>query len=70
MLSASSAPASEESKLHEAIKQAFRSMDEDIIQAAVHSDVAECKFGGTTALMALICGRVRRHHTHIYYFYC
>ena len=70
MFSASSAPASEESKLHEAIKQAFRRMDEEIIQAAVHSDVAECKVGGTTALMALICGRVRRNHTRMCCVYC
>ena len=58
MFQASDKPAAENTELHEALKRTFKALDEEITQAALASDVKECHFGGTTALMALINDRV------------
>ena len=55
---ASDKPAADNTELHEALKCTFKALDEEITQAALASDVKECHFGGTTALMALISDRV------------
>ena len=51
-------PASENKELLEVIERTFKQLDDEIAEAALASDIKECQFGGTTALMALISGRV------------
>ena len=60
MFSDDGKPASENQELPEAIKRTFKQLDDDIAQAALASEIKECQFGGTTALMALINGRLSR----------
>ena len=56
-------PACENQELLEIIERTFKQLDDEIAQAALASEIKECQFGGTTALMALICGRVRTADT-------
>jgi hypothetical protein len=47
--------------IHEAIKRSFKALDEEILDQAKKSDIKECQYGGTTALMTLCIGRVFFH---------
>ena len=53
------APTGGRDPIFEAIKKTFNVLDEEIIHVAEHSNVPDCQFGGTTALMALIIGQAR-----------
>ncbi len=58
MFSDDTKPAAENKELLEVIERTFKQLDDEIAEAALASDIKECQFGGTTALMALISGRV------------
>lgn len=44
--------------IKDAIKRCFKALDDEILEQAQTSDVKECQFGGTTALMILAFGQV------------
>ena len=46
-------------EIFEAIKRTFIALDKEIIDRAESSDVADCQYGGTTALMVLRIGQAR-----------
>ncbi len=53
------APTGGRDPIFEAIKRTFSALDEEIIHVAEHSNVPNCQFGGTTALIALLIGQAR-----------
>ena len=46
-----------------AIKRTFQALDDEIIKEATSCDIADCQFGGSTAVIALRIGHVSRDHT-------
>lgn len=41
-----------------AIKRTFQALDDEIIKEALSSDIKDCQFGGSTAVIALRIGHV------------
>lgn len=41
-----------------AIKRTFQALDDEIIKEAMSCDIADCQFGGSTAVIALRIGHV------------
>ena len=46
-----------------AIKRTFQALDDEIIKEATSCDIADCQFGGSTAVIALRVGHVSHNHT-------
>jgi hypothetical protein len=51
--------ASARDEVFAALNRAFKAVDADILQQARDSNVIDCQFGGTTAVVALRIGHVR-----------
>jgi hypothetical protein len=45
----------------DAIVRSFKTLDNEILEDARKSDIKDCQYGGTTALLALLFDRVIRH---------